>query len=65
MLKMDIFVKEASNPRFGDYQFELSRQISRLLANEHNIKEEPAEVAHKIVGKLKKIPLVEKVSKLY
>ncbi|KAI3413662.1 hypothetical protein GPALN_011150 [Globodera pallida] len=60
MLSLDAFVKEASNPKFGDYQFDMSMQISRRLLSEHSVKETAGEVAKKIVAGLENIALVEK-----
>ncbi|KAL3085143.1 hypothetical protein niasHS_010212 [Heterodera schachtii] len=55
-----IRVKEASNPKFGDYQFEMVMQISRRLLSEQSVKEPPPVVAKKIVTALEQIELVEK-----
>uniref|UniRef100_A0A914HD92 arginine--tRNA ligase n=1 Tax=Globodera rostochiensis TaxID=31243 RepID=A0A914HD92_GLORO len=60
MLSLDAFVKEASNPKFGDYQFDMAMQISRRLLSEHSVKETAGEVAKKIVAGLENIALVEK-----
>ncbi|KAL3072215.1 hypothetical protein niasHT_036708 [Heterodera trifolii] len=55
-----IRVKEAKNPKFGDYQFEMVMQISRRLLSEKSVKEPPPVVAKKIVAALEQIELVEK-----
>ena len=57
---MNILIRETTNRKFGDYQFDMCLQISQKLL-ENGIKKSPKEVAIDIVGHLPKISLVEKV----
>lgn len=52
-------VKETSNPKYGDYQFDASTQISRQLSSDKKVT--PQQVAKAIIEHLEKIPFVEKV----
>lgn len=57
-LDMKPNVKETSNQKYGDYQFDASTQISRQLSSDKKVT--PQQVAKAIIEHLEKIPFVEK-----
>lgn len=53
-------IKNVTNPKFGDYQFNSAMNISQLLKSQ-GINQSPRDIANKILGNVEKSSLINKI----